>query len=153
MKDWSYFNKFEKYQDKYLPVMGEGDTQATQMVTAVVKLVYKYYNDGDVYDNTAYLTGWWNDLSSYANWLHRYCADVRIDEVLERIYTITTEDEYQDLLAILCELVFVPEYLKLKENLPKAGTIYKQDGPFQFVEYEKDEEEDYYEDEGYYEEW
>ena len=64
MKKWSYFNKFKELNNKYLPDMGEGETKATQVVTAVTKLVYKWYNDGDVYDNTYMMKGWCNDLSS-----------------------------------------------------------------------------------------
>ena len=48
--DWSYFRKFEPFNRQYLPDRGEGDTLATQAATAVTKLVYKWYNDGDVYD-------------------------------------------------------------------------------------------------------
>ena len=36
---WSYFNKFEALEDKYLPIKGEGETKATQIVTSVCKLV------------------------------------------------------------------------------------------------------------------
>ena len=57
MKEWSYFDKFETINDRYLPSQGEGETKATQVVTAVTKLVYKWYNDGDVYDNTYALEG------------------------------------------------------------------------------------------------
>ena len=71
MVDWSYYDKpeFKAINSEYLPARGEGETKATQIVTAVNKLVYKWYNDGDVFDNTGALSGWANDLSSYANWL------------------------------------------------------------------------------------
>lgn len=65
--NWNYFDKFEAITVKYMPDYGEGETIASQAVTAVNKLIYKWYNDGDVFDNTKYLEGWWNDLSSYAN--------------------------------------------------------------------------------------
>ena len=70
--DWDYFDKFEPIINKYMPDRGEGETMASQIVTAVNKLVYKWYNDGDVYDNTYILEGWANDLSDYANWLYKY---------------------------------------------------------------------------------
>lgn len=68
--DWEYFNKFKEINNKYLPDRDEGKTKASQVVTAVNKLIYKWYNDGDVFDNHYFLAGWWNDLSSYANWLY-----------------------------------------------------------------------------------
>jgi hypothetical protein len=80
--DWSYYDKkeFDEIDEKYLPASGEGENMASQIVLAVNKLVYKWYNDGDVYDNTYGLEGWANDLSDYANWLWRYAdADVLMD--------------------------------------------------------------------------
>ena len=69
-----YFNKFKQINDSYLPDTGEGDTMATQICTAVNKLIYGWYNDGDVYDNTYMIDGWCNDLSSYANWLYGHVS-------------------------------------------------------------------------------
>ena len=69
--EWDYFDKFQKIIDKYMSSNGEGETKASQVVTAINKLIYKWYNDGDVFDNTHHLKGWWNDLSSYANWLYK----------------------------------------------------------------------------------
>ena len=81
--DWGYFDKFEWADEKYLPCRGEGETKATQIVTAINKLVYKWYNDGDVFDNTHYLVGWWNNLSSYANWLEHHTD--KASDILHKI--------------------------------------------------------------------
>ena len=70
--DWSKYRQFGDITHKYLPSRGEGDSKASQLVTAVNKLIYKWYNDGDVFDTTGNLKGWANDLSSYANWIYRY---------------------------------------------------------------------------------
>ena len=80
--DWGYYDKFDGLMDKYLPMHGEGETKATQIVTAVNKLVYKWYNDGDVFDNTLHLEGWANDLSDYANWLADHA---NVGEILDKI--------------------------------------------------------------------
>ena len=141
-KDWSYFDKFTD-DEAYLPEIGEGETQATQMVTALTKLIYKWYNDGDVFDNHYGLSGWANDLSSYANWLHKYCVDVFADEMLERIFHISTEGEYEDMLADLAEAIFDKDYLEMKDKLQKRGSIYEQEGPFSFDLEEDDGEEEY----------
>lgn len=50
--DWGSYNKYDDILEEYLPSTGEGDSLASQMVTAVNKLIYKWYNDDDVYDNT-----------------------------------------------------------------------------------------------------
>ena len=107
--NWDYFDKFEPLNDIYLPPRGEGDTLATQIVTAVNKIIYKFYNDGDVFDNTYYLTGWANDLSSYANWLYK-----PIDEsapILDRIETIQSDNEYEKLLMDLADVLLNEEFL------------------------------------------
>ena len=72
MKSWDYFDRYEALISRYMPESDEGDTMASQVVTAVNKLVYKWYNDGDVFDNAHYIEGWANDLSSYANWLVKW---------------------------------------------------------------------------------
>lgn len=63
---------FEKFKNcaKYLPNRGDGDSRGTQAATAISKLVYKWFNDGDVFDNTFGLEGWANDISGSANWLY-----------------------------------------------------------------------------------
>ena len=130
--DWSYFNKFEKINDKYLPWRGEGDTMATQIVTAVCKLVYKWYNDGDVFDNTYHLDGWCNDLSSYANWLDKYTD---AGHILHKISDCWNHSDYEDLLKELADTLLVDDYLIKQNEIGAIGTIYKCNGSFEFSEW------------------
>ena len=142
--NWDYFNKFDEINDVYLPVRGEGDTKATQIVTAVNKLVYKWYNDGDVFDNTGYLTGWANDLSSYANWLYQN-TDANVQNILYGVFDCN-ESDYEDLLKELADLLLDEKVLEEYEKEPAVGSIYDCEGIFKFEEYEEDEGE-YEEDE------
>ena len=136
--DWGYFDKFEEITDKYMPSEGEGDSMASQIVTAVNKLVYKWYNDGDVYDNVnSYMNGWANDLSSYANWLHNNVQE--LSSILEDIYQMD-ESQYEGLLKRLADTALNEELLA-KYNKPKTGSIYNCDGPFEFNEESEEEEE------------
>ena len=143
MKEWSYFDKFETINDRYLPSQGEGETKATQVVTAVTKLVYKWYNDGDVYDNTYALEGWCNDLSSYANWLHSH-SDDKVQRILEKIDICCNGSDYEDLLAELADTLLDSEKLEKMNTIPKDGSIYKCEGHFVFEEYDEEEEDDDY---------
>lgn len=136
--NWDYFDRFEKVTSNYLPNYGEGDTVASQAVTAVMKLVYKWYNDGDVFDNTKYLEGWANDLSSYANWLYNHTDRAKM---LENIFVISTGSEYEDLLKELADSVLDESWLST-QNKPKEGSIYQCNGKFKFVEYGYDDEEE-----------
>lgn len=146
--DWDYYNKFEEITDKYMSSQGEGETLASQIVTAINKLVYKWYNDGDVFDNVhSGLSGWANDLSSYANWLYKYCEEAK--PILYDIYGMGDESDYETLLQELADACLNEEFLKEFEK-PKQGSIYNCDGPFEFSEYSEDEEEeDYYDDDEY----
>lgn len=128
--NWDYFDRFTDLTEKYLPDMGEGETMATQIVTAVCKLVYKWYNDGDVYDNTGLLDGWCNDLSSYANWLDHNAGA----EYLYGIYDCNNDGDYEDILQELADKLLQTEVLEDYDKKPKQGSIYDCDGDFQFIE-------------------
>lgn len=125
-----YAPRFDALYDKYLPDWGEGDNMASQTVTAVNKLIYKWYNDGDVYDNTHHMQGWLNNLSSYANWLYKHTTAA---EVLSGIEKCEDDDDYESLLySLACELID-PDYLDGLATKQAVGSIYKCDGPFKFV--------------------
>lgn len=136
---WDYYDKFETLVDKYMLPRGEGETKASQIVTAVNKLVYKWYNDGDVFDNTQYLEGWANDLSSYANWLYQNTTD-KVRVILDTVYGCYGDSEYEDLLRELTDELFKEEYLAEQHKLEKVETIYDCSGKFKFVEFDEDEE-------------
>lgn len=142
-----YFEKFEEINDKYLPDYGEGNTFASQMVTAVNKLIYKWYNDGDVYDNNYALSGWLNDLSSFANWLYKYVKETR--PILNRIYKIKDEAGYEYILLALAMTVLTEDFLSKYSDKVKTGSIYRCDGPFSWVDLSEydEEEDDWYEEE------
>ena len=112
---------------------------ATQVVTAVSKLVYKWYNDGDVYDNQHYLSGWCNDLSDYANWLR---ANTEASEILDGISECHTDDDYADLLKRLADKLLDEAYLDRENKKPAVGSIYDCEGPFIFREEDDDDEWD-----------
>ena len=141
--DWGYFDKFNDICDKYLPVRGEGDTVATQIVTAVCKLVYKWYNDGDVYDNTYSLDGWANDLSSYANWLY---MNTDASYILEKISECLNGEQYESILAELADSLLDEDSLEKYDQYKKTGSIYDCTGPFKFVENWEEEDDEWEED-------
>lgn len=137
------FNKFESVIEKYLPDCGEGITKATQAITALNNLVYRWFNDGDVFDNTYGLCAGFNNLSTYANWLYNNIPELR--PILDRIkeYDLT-ENGYTELLMDACETVMRNEtMLTALDYQPAVGSIYEEKGPFEFIEFD-DEEEDMY---------
>ena len=127
--EWGDFDQFEN-SDKYLPARGEGDNMATQAATALSKLVYKWFNDGDVYDTSYALEGWANDISGSANWLYKYIPETQ--PILDRIETIETKEEYTELLFDLCKVVD-PKIPGL-ESFDLKGDAYDEDGKFKYCE-------------------
>lgn len=143
--DWGYYNKFEDINNKYLPDSGDGETLASQVVTAINKLVYKWYNDGDVYDNVnSKMEGWANDLSDYANWLAQNIDGAK--DILDKIFDLGYGDSngYEIILKELADEYLDEQFLNTLREQPKEGSVYDCSGPYEFKEYEEDEEE-YYE--------
>lgn len=142
--DWSYYDKpkFQKMEQRYLPRSGEGETMAEQAMVASTKLVYRWYNDGDVYDNTYFMAGepYGNDLSDYANWLYRYVPDTQ-----DALYSILTDcdndDDYEDILKQVTDAVNDEETLSYLETKEKKGSVYSCSGPFKCIDYEEEEED------------
>jgi len=135
---WSYFNKFQKIIDKYMPLRGEGETHASQIVTAINRLIYKWYNDGDVYDNTYALHGWANDLSSFANWLDSYVFDTKF--ILSLIKEVTCEQDYELILKELADRCLNEKFLSQYNKDVKVGSIFNCEGKYKFIYYEEDDE-------------
>ena len=147
--DWGYYDKFNEINDKYLADRGEGETLATQTVTAINKLIYKWYNDGDTYDTTT-MEGWANDLTSYANWLDKNIDGAGI--ILNKIYELRYNDNagYEKILQELADAYLNEDVLAKLNEQPKNGSVYDCDGNFVFDEHYEDEDDgwsDYEEDE------
>lgn len=132
-RDWDDFDVFDDEVVKYVPGYGEGKTMASQIATAVNNLVYKYYDNGDVFDNTYHLSGWCNDQSSYANWLYKNTTE-EVKQILERISEAVTYADYENLLFDLATKMLNKDYLESMSKKKKVGTIYKCGGKFKFVE-------------------
>lgn len=125
---WEDFDVFSDRLEKYLPSSGEGETKASQFATAISKLVYKWFNDGDVYDNNYGMEGFANDISSYANWIYKYIDG---GEILKRIEKIgNDESRYENILLDLCSLTCTENKLEKLAQEPKEGSVYECNGPF-----------------------
>lgn len=144
--DWQYFDQYADVVDKYMPEYGEGDSLTSQAVTAVNHLIYKWFNDGDVYDNRYGMDGWGNDLSSFANWLYKHRLSPggnNVKKILDQIFYCHTSSGYETILKQLADEILYDDYsLEMNADEPKQGSIYDCDGPFEFVDYEDDEDDE-----------
>lgn len=148
---WDDFvtDESQKIENEYLPVEDEGDSMATQAVTATVKLIYKWFNDGDVFDNVhSNLNGWANNLSSYANWLDSYIPET--EDILRNIKGMNEKEEYTQLLYDLYKTVLNNSFIEKYKDKPKVGTIYDCRGPYEFDDGEDDYDDDYDNDDDEY---
>lgn len=132
MVDYKYFKKFYEIIEKYVPDYGDGETKASQTATAVLKIYGKWYNNGDVYDNSFYIESSYNDLSSYANWLDKYSESEKVSSILRRIYNCETGDDYEEILKDLADTLLDEEYLAEQDKIEKCGSVYECDGIFKF---------------------
>ena len=143
MREWGSFEKFKKINDN-LPPVGDGDSRGTQASTAICKLVYRYYNDGDIYDNTYSLSGAGDIIcTGCANWLWQYIdgADVILDKI-KKLH-LNDGDGYAEILYKVAELVESQmDELLTKE---KVGDAYMGDGPYKIGCYNCGEGLDYWE--------
>ena len=131
----------DEMNDLYLPSYGDGDNMATQAVTAANKLIYKWFNDGDVYDNTYAMEGWCNDISGSANWLYNHIPSLQ--RTLFSIKDCRNDAQYEEILYdVFTTILEDPEYLENLSKLPKIGDAYNEDGPFEFVEHEEEWDDD-----------
>lgn len=128
--DESYFDKYNHIINKYLPEKGQGDSFATQVVTAVYTLIHDWYWDGNVYDNrhTRFL-GYGKGLASYGNWLSKYTICTGI---LNRIYVCRSYGEYSYILKDLARVLLNEEYLEKMCHEPIKDNIYTCKGKFKF---------------------
>ena len=125
-----YFSiNFENIYSKYLSDFDE--KMAEQAVSATLRLINGWYNDGDVYDNTKYLTGGVTDISSYANWLYNYIEETQ--NTLDEIENTYSHGEYEDLLQQLAKIVFDEELLLELSQKEAISDIADEDGKFNFV--------------------
>ena len=121
-----------------MPIEGEGETIASQTVTAVNRLYEGWYKDGDVFDNTG---GAFPpnsaQISECANWLFAYVPEVR--ETLEMVYECARDFEYDYIINKLVRIITEQGFLKEKAEREAVDSIYTCEGPF-YTETGEDEE-------------
>ena len=76
MSNWGHLSetdnaKFEELCDKYVPAWGKANTIGGEILRAINRIVYRYYNDGDTID--WYYGGNYNLLRACDTFLKAYC--------------------------------------------------------------------------------
>lgn len=138
--------KWKKLQDEYLPVTGQGGTIMSQVVTCLSKIEYKWFNDGDVVDDSWCHGSKGNDLSSYANWLKELADENKILKDIfkghEQSYwdEVNNAEDYQEwVYNMIGAFVDYIENGKIDlAKIPATGDIYECIGDYAYVEEEEE---------------
>ena len=131
--------------DKLVPGQGTAETLEGEMLRAVNRLVYRYYNDGDKY-NEGYGTETAGPAHSFlVNAVHPLRA--KMDSIMgeEKL----SDNEYENMLKMVLGLIL--DYIESKEGeytKNTQGDIFDYPSEFEDEDdYYDDEEDDYYDDE------
>lgn len=137
--------KLDKLFDELVPAMGEADTVAGEIVRALCRLGYRYYNDGDILGGVNGIY-----IAAPAGYLYAQIGrEKNVGKYLDELYDEWREDKYENILdklvsAVLDVLDDHPEYRE-KKNFADCTSNSKWGGRFpaeEYYDYDYDEEDD-----------
>lgn len=144
----SDIDKYYEVLTQYLPDTGEGNTMATQLVTAVDRIVYRWFNDGD--------TIWTDECQSFADWLCENIGgiDVVIDDMNQYMFAgfpyikdWTFRGIYENCLKKILDIATDRDLLNDLDSRSKEGSIFDSQGSvLDVMETEFEDEDDYHDD-------
>ena len=142
MSNWGHLSdadraKFNEFFDKYVPINGSADTLGGEIVRAINRIVYRYYNDGDTVDR--YCGNEYNHLRACDTFLKTYCPAYHSLSNVKEL-------EYEKNLCDRLKKVF--DYLVANPNVFEIpnSTDCIANAPYEPWEYDDDEDYDYDED-------
>ena len=142
MSNWGHLSetdraKFDEFFDKYVPINGSANTLGGEIVRAINRIVYRYYNDGDTVDR--YCGNEYNHLRACDTFLKTYCpAYHSLSNVKELEYEKNLCDR---LKKVLDYLIANPNVFEIPNSTDCIANA-----PYEPWEYDDDEDYDYDED-------
>ena len=146
MSNWGHLSetdraKFDEFFDKYVPINGSADTLGGEIVRAINRIVYRYYNDGDTVDR--YCGNEYNHLRACDTFLKTYCpAYHSLSNVKELEYEKNLCDR---LKKVLDYLIANPNVFEIPNSTDCIANA-----PYEPWEYDDEEDYDYDDDEDEY---
>lgn len=135
VEDWPDNKEFNALFDQYVPARGHADTLGGELIRAVNKIVYRYYNDGDRVG-----IGYGNETCNPAA---RFIEEnTKLEPLAKELWNLCSDKEYEQLLADLMQAAI--EICK-KDNLfeqPNTDDMNNYTDPSD-SKWEEDEEEWY----------
>jgi len=101
--------ELNKLFDELVPATGKADTKAGEIVRAMARLAYRYYNDGDIFG-----VGYGKETCNPAG---RFLGDKlpEIEDTLWRLYGITNDERYEQ--GLLEVQNYVIDYINANPQL------------------------------------
>ena len=129
----------ESLYDKLVPGMGKADTQEGEMLRAINRIVYRYYNDGD-----EYIRGYGTETAGPA---HSFLvnANTGVRSAMEKIFGDGTN--YEETIQDALEHILSHIEAKQGKYTPNTEDMFSYEAEF---EDEEDYEDDYYDEDEYY---
>lgn len=146
MSNWGHLSetdnaKFDELCDKYLPAWGKANTLGGEILRAINRIVYRYYNDGDTVDR--YCGNEYNLLRACDTFLKTYCPAYHS---LSNINELEYEKHLCDRLKkVLDYLIANPNVFEIANSTDCIANA-----PYEPWEYDDEEDYDYDDDEDEY---
>lgn len=99
-------NEFNDWYDKYVPACGKCNTLAGEIIRAINRIVYRWYNDGDTVDR--YYGSTYN---------HNKACDDFLSKHVKGYVTLRNIGDFDFEDAVCKRLRFVYDYLKANPNV------------------------------------
>lgn len=138
MSSWGHLSetddaKFDELFEKYVPACGKANTLGGEIVRAINRIVYRYYNDGDTIDR--YYGNEYNHLRACDTFLNMYCPAYHS---LSNINELEYEKHLCDRLKkVLDYLIANPNVFEIPNSIDCIANA-----PYEPLEYD-DEDYDY----------
>ena len=96
VEDWPDNKEFNALFDQHVPAQGHANTLGGELIRAVNKIVYRYYNDGDRVG-----VGYGNETCNPAA---RFIEEnTKLEPLAKELWNLCSDKEYEELLADLMQ--------------------------------------------------
>jgi hypothetical protein len=129
--------------DELVPGMGKADTQEGEMLRAINRIVYRYYNDGD-----EYMRGYGTETAGPA---HSFLinANTGVRSAMQKIFSTGTD--YEETIEDALEHIVSHIEAKQGKYTPNSEDMFSYKAEFEDDEdYDDEYEDDYYDEEDEY---
>jgi hypothetical protein len=151
------FSQFDEKFGQYIPSQGPAESLFGEIIRAISRIGYRYYNDGDKFNDGGYGT------ETAAPSVVYLCDEEQIPHDLRMFFNNTFHDktslneEYEEMLFTLADFILSMDEAEIQKlvDTPNRGDSrdkgWYEVAAQEYPSYDDEEEDDYYEEEDDYE--